>query len=211
VPPAGFTFNQFLVIGDEPLLFHTGLRRMFPSIRTALSRILPPEHLRWISFGHFEADECGAMNEWLAIASQAKVAQGQTGCLVSLNDMADRTPQVLHDGEVIDLAATASSRGRDVADVRPQSSVPHPVDDLTQLGAIGHDNEVDRQTVGGPRLGAPDDGHQCSSGSNPACGPLLYVATDDIEHQIDAADVFQRVVVEVEAQICQAGCRTAVP
>ena len=101
--PAGFTFNQFLVLGDEPLLFHTGLRRMFPLIRTALSRILPPEHLRWISFGHFEADECGAMNEWLAVASQAKVAHGQTGCLVSLNDMADRTPQVLHDGEVIDL------------------------------------------------------------------------------------------------------------
>jgi flavorubredoxin len=102
-PPAGFTFNQFLVLGDEPLLFHTGLRRMFPLIRTALSRILPPEHLRWISFGHYEADECGAMNEWLAVASQAKVVQGQTGCLVSLNDVADRTPQVLHDGEVIDL------------------------------------------------------------------------------------------------------------
>ena len=84
-------------------MFHTGLRRMFPLIRTALSRILPPEHLRWISFGHYEADECGAMNEWLAVASQAKVAQGQTGCLVSLNDMAERTPQVLHDGEVIDL------------------------------------------------------------------------------------------------------------
>ena len=60
-PPAGFTFNQFLVLGDEPLLFHTGLRRMFPLIRTALSRILPPEHLRWITFGHYEADECGAM------------------------------------------------------------------------------------------------------------------------------------------------------
>ena len=91
-PPAGFTFNQLLVLGDEPLLFHTGLRRMFPLIRTALSRILPPEHLRWISFGHFEADECGAMNEWLAVASQAKVAQGQTGCLVSLNEGNARVP-----------------------------------------------------------------------------------------------------------------------
>ena len=75
--------------------------------------------------------------------------------------------------------------GRDVADVRPQSSVPHPLDDLTQLGAIGLDNEVDRQAVGGPRLGRPDDGHQCSSGSNQACGPLPDVAADDIEHQID--------------------------
>ena len=64
-PPAGFTFNQFLVLGDEPLMFHTGLRKMFPLNRDALSRIIPPERLRWIAFGHFEADECGAMNEWL--------------------------------------------------------------------------------------------------------------------------------------------------
>ena len=74
--------------------------------------------------------------------------------------------------------------GRDVADVRPQSSVTHPLDDLTQLGAIGLDNEVDRQAVGGPRLGRADNGHEYSSGSNQACGPLLDVAADDIEHQI---------------------------
>ena len=65
-PPAGFTFNQFLVLGDEPLLFHTGLRKMFPLTHAAVGRIIPPERLRWIAFGHFEADECGAMNEWLA-------------------------------------------------------------------------------------------------------------------------------------------------
>src|SRR5262245_35628754 len=88
--------------------------------------------------------------------------------------------------------------GRDAADVRPQSSVTHPLDDLTQLGTIGLDNEVDRQAVSGPRLGRPDDGHQCSSSSNQACGPLLDVAADDIEHQIDAADTFQRVVVEID-------------
>lgn len=102
-PPAGFTFNQFLVLGDEPLMFHTGLRKMFPLNREALSRIISPGKLRWIAFGHYEADECGAMNEWLAIAPQAEVAHGQTGCLVSLNDMADRTPRILQDGEVIDL------------------------------------------------------------------------------------------------------------
>src|SRR2546428_10205532 len=88
--------------------------------------------------------------------------------------------------------------GRDGADVRPQSSVPHPLDDLTQLGTIGLDDEVDRQAVGGARLGRPDDGHQRSSSSNQACGALLDVAADAIEHQIDAADVFQRVVVEVD-------------
>jgi glyoxylase-like metal-dependent hydrolase (beta-lactamase superfamily II) len=102
-PPAGFAFNQFLVLGDEPLMFHTGLRKMFGLNREALARIIPPERLRWIAFGHYEADECGAMNEWMAIAPNAQVANGQTGCLVSLNDMADRDPRVLADGETIDL------------------------------------------------------------------------------------------------------------
>lgn len=102
-PPAGFTFNQFLVLGDEPLLFHTGLRKMFPLTRAAVSQLIPPERLRWIAFGHYEADECGAMNEWLAVAPQAQLAHGRTGCMVSLNDMADRPPRTLADGEVIDL------------------------------------------------------------------------------------------------------------
>jgi flavorubredoxin len=102
-PPAGFVFNQFLVLGDEPLMFHTGLRKMFALNRDALSRIIPVERLRWIAYGHFEADECGAMNEWLAAAPQAQAAHGQTGCMVSLNDFADRTPRILADGEIVDL------------------------------------------------------------------------------------------------------------
>ena len=88
--------------------------------------------------------------------------------------------------------------GRDGADVRPQSSVPHALDNLAQLDTIGLDDEVDRQAAGGPRLGRPDDGHQCSSRSNQACGPLPDVAADDIEHQIDSADVFEDVVLEVD-------------
>lgn len=102
-PPAGFTFNQFLVLGDEPLMFHTGLRKMFGLNRDALARIIPPERLRWIAYGHFEADECGAMNEWLAAAPQATAAQGSTGVMVSLNDFADRPPRLLANGEVIDI------------------------------------------------------------------------------------------------------------
>jgi flavorubredoxin len=102
-PPHGFTFNQFLIRGDEPLLFHTGLRKMFELTREAVSRLMPPERLRWISFGHFEADECGAMNEWLAIAAAAELAHGQIGCSVSINDLADRPARMLQDGEVIDL------------------------------------------------------------------------------------------------------------
>jgi len=102
-PPAGFTFNQFLILGDEPLLFHTGLRKMFPLTHAAVGRLMPPERLSWITFGHFEADECGAMNEWLAVAPRAQLAHGHTGCMVSLNDMADRAPRVLADGETVDL------------------------------------------------------------------------------------------------------------
>ena len=102
-PPAGFTFNQFLVLGDEPLLFHTGLWQTFPLVRLAVRKLIPPERLRWITFGHYEADECGAMNDWLEVAPDAEVAHGQTGCLVSLNDMAVRPPRVLADGETLDL------------------------------------------------------------------------------------------------------------
>jgi flavorubredoxin len=103
VGPTGLTFNQFLVVGDEPLLFHTGLRRMFPLVREAAASVIDPAALRWITFGHYEADECGSMNDWLAIAPHALVAHGQTGCNVSLADMADRSPRALADGEVIDL------------------------------------------------------------------------------------------------------------
>jgi flavorubredoxin len=102
-PPAGFTFNQFLVMGDEPLLFHTGPRRMFPLVLAAVSRLMPPTRLRWISFGHVEADECGSMNDWLAIAPQAQVAHGAIGVDTQLNDLADRAPRLLQNGEVIDL------------------------------------------------------------------------------------------------------------
>lgn len=102
-PPAGFTFNQFLVTGDEALLFHTGPRRMFPLVHGAVARLMPPEKLRWISFGHVEADECGAMNDWLAAAPRAEVTHGATACLVSLNDLADRPPHMLAEDAVLDL------------------------------------------------------------------------------------------------------------
>ena len=101
--PAGFTFNQFLIDAAEPLLFHCGPRAMFPSISAALAQVLPPEKLRWIAFGHVEADECGSMNAWLAAAPRATVAHGGIGCMVSLNDLADRPPRALVDGEVIEL------------------------------------------------------------------------------------------------------------
>lgn len=101
--PAGFSFNQYLIDADEPLLFHTGPRHMFDDISAALGRILPVSRLRWVSFGHVESDECGSMNQWLAAAPAAQVAHGATACLVSLNDLSDRPPRVLADGETLDL------------------------------------------------------------------------------------------------------------
>ena len=102
-PPAGFTFNQFLIDAEDPLLFHTGPRAMFPLVSEAVSRVVPLDRLRWITFGHVEADECGSMNQWLAAAPRSEVAHGALGCMVSLNDLADRPPRPLADGEVLDL------------------------------------------------------------------------------------------------------------
>ena len=102
-PPAGFSFNQFLIKADQPLLFHCGHRGMFSLISAAVARIVPVESLRWLSFSHFEADESGAMNQWLAAAPRASVMHGGLGCDVSLNDAADRMPRKLEDGETVDL------------------------------------------------------------------------------------------------------------
>jgi flavorubredoxin len=103
LPDINFSLNQYLVDGDEPLLFHTGMRSLFPAVVQAITPVLRPQQMRWIAFGHVEADECGAMNQWLAVAPQATVTQGGIGCMVSIADMADRPPRPLTDGEVLDI------------------------------------------------------------------------------------------------------------
>ncbi|HEY0435234.1 MAG TPA: MBL fold metallo-hydrolase [Phenylobacterium sp.] len=107
VTPQGFTFNQFLIDADEPMLFHCGQRGLFPLVSEAVSRVMPLERLRWIGFGHVEADESGSMNAWLAAAPNARVAHGQLACDVSLNDLADRAPRAMASGEVLDLGGRA--------------------------------------------------------------------------------------------------------
>ena len=102
-PPAGFTFNQFLIRGDEPFLFHTGMRGLFPLVSEAVNRIVPVTDLRWISFAHVEADECGSMNDFLAVAPHAQVVHGGLAVMVSLNDLADRAPRAMGDDEVLDI------------------------------------------------------------------------------------------------------------
>jgi|SRR5579884_132033 len=90
----GFTFNQFLLTGEQPFLFHCGMRQLFPLVSAAISKIIPLERLRWISFAHVEADECGAVNLLLAAAPNAEVIHGPLACMLSLTDMCDRPPVV---------------------------------------------------------------------------------------------------------------------
>ena len=103
IGPEPFTFNQFLIMADAPLLFHLGHRQMHASIAAAVERVVPLAQLRYLSFGHVEADECGSLNLWLTAAPNAEIVHSRTACMVSLNDMADRAPRPLADGETIDL------------------------------------------------------------------------------------------------------------
>jgi flavorubredoxin len=98
-----FNFNQYLVIDEEPLLFHTGPRQMFPLVHKAIAGVVPVEQLRYIGLSHLEADECGAMNEFLACAPRAVPLCGQIAAMVSVNDVADRPARSLADGEVLSL------------------------------------------------------------------------------------------------------------
>ncbi len=99
----GFSFNQYVIVDDEPLLFHTGLRKMFPLVREAVASILPVAKLRHIAFSHVEADECGSLNEWLAAAPHAAPLCGSVAAMVSISDLADRAPRALADGELLSL------------------------------------------------------------------------------------------------------------
>jgi flavorubredoxin len=102
-PGGPFNFNQYLVADERPLLFHSGPRAMFPLVREAIERVLPLEQLRYVGLSHFEADECGALNQFLAVAPQAEAVCSQIAAMVSVNDYADRPARALADGEVLDL------------------------------------------------------------------------------------------------------------
>jgi flavorubredoxin len=123
IAPGGFTFNQFLVDAEEPLLYHTGMHQLFPLVRDAVERVMPVDRLRWIAFAHVEADECGAVNDFLSVAPHAQVAHGNLGVMLTLNDLCDRPPVGLADGDVLDLggASLARRRVREVA----TPHVPH--------------------------------------------------------------------------------------
>ncbi|OHV36610.1 MULTISPECIES: MBL fold metallo-hydrolase [Pseudofrankia] len=118
VTPAGFTFNQFLIRDEQPFLFHTGMRGLFPLVHAAVTKLVKPTDLRWVGFGHVEADECGAMNHWLAAAPDAQVAHGELAVMVSVDDLADRPARAFAADEVLD---TGGHRLRFL----PTPHVPH--------------------------------------------------------------------------------------
>ncbi len=118
MPEINLQFNHFLVVDDEPLLYHTGMRRMFPDVLEAVKRIIDPATLRWIGFSHFEVDECGSLNDWLKVAPHAQAVSGIVGSLVNLNDFADRPPRALNTDEVF-------STGQFRFKYRPTPHLPH--------------------------------------------------------------------------------------
>lgn len=129
-PTYDLQFNQFLVIDDEALLYHTGMRKLFPLVREAVARVVRPSRIRWIGFSHFEADECGSLNEWLALAPHAEPICGMIGAIVNINDYAHRQGLVLADNEVL---ATGGHRFRFLE--TPQ--VPHAWDASLLLEETG--------------------------------------------------------------------------
>jgi len=104
IPGAGgFSFNQYLIVDDEPLLFHTGPRKMFALVREAVASVMPIDRLRHVGFSHLEADECGSLNEWLQAAPRSAPLCGSVAAMVSIEDLADRKPRALADGERLSL------------------------------------------------------------------------------------------------------------
>src|SRR5262249_42429491 len=101
--PGGFSFNQYLVVDAEPLLFHTRPRKLCPAVREMIGRVMAVDRLRWIAFSHFEADECGALNELLAVAPNARPLCSNVAAMVSVNDVADRGARGMADGEKITI------------------------------------------------------------------------------------------------------------
>lgn len=102
VPESDLQFNQFLIRDDEPLLFHTGMKGLFPTVRDAVARLIDPAQIRWIGFSHFEADECGSLHEWQTIAPHATAISSFVGKVVSVDDVvAARPARALADGEQI--------------------------------------------------------------------------------------------------------------
>ena len=187
----GFTFNQFLIDADEPLLFHTGMRSLFAPVSATAGRIIPLSRLRWITYSHAEADECGSMNDWLAVAPNAQIAHGMTGVGVSLNDQANRPPRALQHGEVIDLGGKRARyldtphvpHGWEAGLIYEETTGTLLCGDLfTQYGACDATTESD---IVGAAIASEDIANY--SALNPAMGATLRngAGVVDAPHQLE--------------------------
>jgi flavorubredoxin len=169
-PPEGFTFCQFLVVADEPLLYHCGLRAMYPLTAAAIGSLMPIERLRWISFGHVEADECGAMNALLAAAPRAQVVYSALGCEISVADMAERPPRPMANGEVLDLGGKRITfietphvpHGWEAQVIHEESTGTLFCGDL--FGHVGDSAALTETDILGPAIQAEDLFHPTSLG-----------------------------------------------
>jgi len=182
VSDANFMFNQFLIDAEEPVLFQTGPRSFFPLVFDAVQRVVPVERLRWITFGHVESDECGSMNHWLAAAPTAEIAHGAMGCTVSVNDLADRPPRPLQNGEVMDVGGKRMRRietphvphGWDAGLFFEESTGVLLCGDL--FTAIGNAPALTEQEITGPALAAEDVFR--ATCLTPATGPTIRALAD---------------------------------
>lgn len=153
LPVGSFSFNQYLVVDDAPLLFHTGPRALFPLVREAIDAVMPASRLRWVAFSHVEADECGSLNQWLALAPEAEPLCSQVAALVSVNDLADRPARPMSDGETLSL-------GRHRIRWHDTPHLPHGWDS----GLIS--DELTNTLFCGDLFTQPGDGQQALTGSD---------------------------------------------
>jgi flavorubredoxin len=176
-PQAGIVFNQFLIDADEPLLFHAGQRWLFTNLWEAMKRVMDPTKLRWVTFGHYEADESGAMNEWLAAAPNATIAHGTIGVRTSIADQADREPRSLTDGDILDLGSKRVRyiytphvpHGWDAGLIYEETTKTLFTSDLfTRRGDDGPETDAD---LIAPALASEDHSH--ATAITPATAPTL--------------------------------------
>lgn len=184
LPVGAFSFNQYLIVDDKPMIFHTGPRRMFPLVREAIAAIMPFERLRYVGFSHFEADECGSLNEFLAVAPNAEPVCGQVAALVSVNDVADRPPLVLGDGERLELGSH-SLRWFDTPHLPHGWDCGFMIDDTTQT------------LLCGDLFTQPGEGKEALVGSD-ILGPseVFRSAMDYYAHSPDSNAMLERLADE---------------
>jgi flavorubredoxin len=177
----GFTFNQYLIVDEAPVLFHTGPRRMFPLTREAIDRVIPVERLRYLGVSHFEADESGALNEFLAVAPRAVPISSTVGAMVSLSDVADRAPRGLANGEKLSIGSRQLRwldtphlpHGWDCGYMFDESTSTLLSGDLFTQGGVDHAPLTESDILG------PSEAFRA---------PLDYFA-----HSINTAEMFERL------------------